>query len=144
MSWGTMESDVPGIAALVAGLLGNGPAYLGTADERGAPRVHPVTPVIGGGRLFVFMEPNSPKGHDLRERGSYALHNGVPDNEGTGGECALRGRAVLIEDDVVRELAASSASYQPGDRYILFELLIEQVAITEYGDGEVRRRRWKP
>ncbi len=55
------------------------PGYLATVDDRGAPRVHPVTPVIGGGFLFVFMEPTSPKGRDLRERRSYALHNGVDD-----------------------------------------------------------------
>lgn len=141
-----MESDVPEIAAFIAERLGSGPAYLGTTDERGAPRVHPVTPVIGGDRLFVFMEPTSPKGRDLRERGWYALHNGVPDNEGTGGECALRGRAVPIDDAAVRELAASSASYEPADRYILFELLIDDVAITQYGagDGGVRRARWTP
>jgi hypothetical protein len=35
-------------------------------------------------------EPTSPKGADLRERGWFALHNGVPDNAGTGGEASVR------------------------------------------------------
>jgi hypothetical protein len=55
-----------------------------------------VTPVIGGDHLFVFMEPTSPKGRDLRERGSYAMHNGVPDTEGTGGEFQVSGTATLV------------------------------------------------
>ncbi|MGH2405330.1 MAG: pyridoxamine 5'-phosphate oxidase family protein, partial [bacterium] len=50
-------------------------AYLATLRGDGAPRVHPVTPIVGEGRLFLFMEPTSPKGHDLRRDGRYALHS---------------------------------------------------------------------
>ena len=64
----------------------------------GRPRVHPVAPIVGGGRLFVFMEPTSPKVHDLRERCSYALHNGVPDTYGTGGEFSVSGVATPLDD----------------------------------------------
>lgn len=95
-TWAELEREAPDIAAFAADRLRSGPAYMATVDGRGAPRVHPVSPIVGGGRLFVFMEPTSPKGRDLRERGWCALHNGVPDNQGTGGEVSARGRGRLV------------------------------------------------
>jgi len=50
-----------------------------------------VTPVVGDGGLFLFMEPTSPKGHDIARRGAYALHCLVPDATGPGGEFSVRG-----------------------------------------------------
>jgi hypothetical protein len=105
--------------------------------------VHPVTPVVGGEHLFVFMEPTSPKGHDLRGRGWYALHNGVPDTFGTGGEFFISGHATLIDDPELRALASGSAVYQPDDRYILFELGINEARCNGYGDEPLPDpRRW--
>jgi len=54
-------------------------AYLGTTRTDGSPRVHPVSPFIGAGCLFVYMEPTSPKAADLRRDARYALHCGVED-----------------------------------------------------------------
>ena len=48
------------------------------------PRVHPVTPIVGSGKLFVFMEPTSPKGKDLMRDGRYALHCGIEGNNEGG------------------------------------------------------------
>ena len=67
------------------------PAYLATVRTSGAPRVHPVTPIFTEAGLYLFMEPTSPKAADLRERDRFALHNGVPDNAGTGGEASVSG-----------------------------------------------------
>ena len=36
-------------------------AYLATIRADGSPRVHPVSPFIGGGCLAVYMEPTSPR-----------------------------------------------------------------------------------
>jgi hypothetical protein len=104
--------------------------------------VHPVTPIIGGGSLFVFMEPTSPKGHDLRRDGRFALHSAVDDAQGTGGEFLIRGEARLVEDPDVRAVAAASASYTPDDRYVLFELLPDELQTTDYPEGLSRTRRW--
>jgi hypothetical protein len=70
ITWGQFEAAHPALAAFGAERLGRPPAYLGTVRSDGGPRVHPVTPVVGSGHLFVFMEPASPKGRDLRERAS--------------------------------------------------------------------------
>jgi hypothetical protein len=109
----------------------------------GSPRVHPVTPIIGQGHLFVFMEPTSPKGHDLRRNGRYAIHCSVSDTGGTGGEFTISGQAQFIDNPELRALAVQVAPYTPADRYILFELSIESAASTVYEGEGISRQRWK-
>jgi hypothetical protein len=65
-SWGVFRAAHPSLAAFGVERLGGPPAYLATVRSDGAPRVHPVTPIIGGDHLFLFMEPTSTKGRDLR------------------------------------------------------------------------------
>ncbi|MCB9101524.1 MAG: pyridoxamine 5'-phosphate oxidase family protein [Anaerolineales bacterium] len=120
------------------------PAYLATVRRDGSPRVHPVTPIIGGGHLFIFMEPTSPKGHDLQRDGRYAMHASVEDTGGGGGEFLITGRGALIEDAELRAEAIQYASYSPADRYSLFELTIETAFSTTYDqDGPPVRQRWR-
>ena len=113
------------------------PAYLATVRASGAPRVHPVTPIFTADGLYLFMEPTSPKGADLRERGWFALHNGVPDNAGTGGEASITGTGHPVDDDGVRATVVAAASYDPADRYVLFELRPTEVRCNGYGDVEL-------
>lgn len=133
-TWGGFAAAEPELAAYGAGRLAAAVAYLATVRENGAPRVHPVTPVVARDGLYVFMEPASPKGRDLRERGWYALHNGVPDTSGSGGEFAVSGKGIEVDD---------AASYDPADRYVLFELLVAEARCTGYGDVPLpERHRW--
>jgi Pyridoxamine 5'-phosphate oxidase len=118
-------------------------AYLATVREDGSPRVHPVTPIIGSGRLFLFMEPTSPKGHDLRRNPAYAMHSLVTDQSGTAGEFWLMGRATYVDDLATRKLAATAAAYDPASRYVLFELSVERAASTVYEDGQPVRLDWR-
>jgi Pyridoxamine 5'-phosphate oxidase len=142
-TWGEFAAAEPELAAFGAERLGVAPAYLATVSESGMPQVHPVTPIFTIDGLFVFMEPTSPKGRDLRERGWFAMHNAVPDNQGSGGEFWLSGRGVPVEDAEVRADAAKAASYDPADRYILFELRLGQARCNGYGDVPLpARRRW--
>ena len=82
MSWGTLEEKAPELAAFGVSRLHGRVAYLATLRQDGSPRLHPMTPIIGQGHLFVFMEPTSPKGHDLRRDGRYAIHCAVSDTSG--------------------------------------------------------------
>jgi hypothetical protein len=119
-------------------------AYLATIRADGAPRVHPVSPFIGLGSLFVYMEPTSPKAADLRRDGRYALHCGVEDDSGGGGEIFIAGLALEVLDEQRRVDAfslARSAGYKPLPRHVLFELDIKQVLATTYDEGP-RRERW--
>jgi hypothetical protein len=143
VSWGEFASEVPELATFGAGRLAGFPAYLATIRADGSPRVHPISPIIGAGRLFVFMEPTSPKGRDLIERGVYAIHNGVADTFGTGGEFIIFGRGTVQEDPESRIVACDSAGYPPEDRYILFELAISEARSNSYGDVALPSpRRW--
>ena len=143
MCWKDLENAAPELAAFGLKRFENGVAYLATVRQDGSPRVHPVTPIIGQGHLFLFMEPTSPKGHDLRRDGRYALHSAVSDPNGTGGEFIITGNARFIVDPAERSLASQFASYTPADRYILFELSIESAVSTIYKDGLPLRQRWR-
>lgn len=96
--------------------------------------MHPVTPIVSSAGLYVFMEPTSPKGRDLRDRRRFAVHNGVPDNEGSGGEFFLSGEAMAVDDDTVRADAVAASSYEPAERYVLFELRVGTARANGYGD----------
>jgi Pyridoxamine 5'-phosphate oxidase len=142
-TWAELEGVEPELAGFASGRLRAGPAYLATVRADGSPRVHPVSPIIGCGALFVFMEPTSPKGRDLERTGHYAMHSSVPDDAGTGGEVFLSGSARRVNDPDRRAEAVEAASYTPAARYILFELRVDEVVVTEYdGSGRPRRRRW--
>lgn len=144
MSWKDLENAQPELAAFGRERFQRfGVAYLATVRADGSPRVHPVTPIVGQGRLFLFMEPTSPKGHDLRRDGRYALHCSVSDSSGDSGEFFISGHATYIDDPATRALAMESAAYAPADRYILFELDVERAASTTYAEGQVVRQRWK-
>ena len=143
MSWQTLEDQDPDLAAFGVERLSGKVAYLATTRKNGAPRVHPMTPIIGDGYLFVFMEPTSPKGHDLQRDGRYAIHCGVTDNSGASGEFSISGRARLVDDPELRALAARLSSYTPADRYVLFEFDVESATSTVYTNDGTVRRTWK-
>ena len=144
-TWDEFEDAAAELAAFGEERLTGRVAYMATVGRHGTPRVHPVSPVFASGHLFMFMEPSSPKGRDLRRNGRYALHSSVSDSAGTGGEFLVRGRAALIEEPGLRAIAASSArsaGYSGADRYILFELFVGSALSTTYDDGRPLRRRW--
>src|SRR5438477_12247521 len=119
MPWGEFEASAPELAAFGATRLAGQVAYLATVRADGAPRVHPVTPIIGEGHLFLFMEPTSPKGKDLQRDGRYALHCAVSDSSGASGEFSVTGQARLVADSETRECAKRVSGYAPKDRYVL-------------------------
>lgn len=142
-SWQNFANDAPELAAFGEQRFKAAPAYLATVRANGMPRVHPVTPIIAEGHLLLFMEPTSPKGHDLQRGSGYALHCGVADDEGGGGEFCVTGHAALTDDPLMRDLA-SRYGYQPKADYILFELSVESAFSTTYpGGGRPERKRWK-
>jgi len=110
----------------------------------GAPRLHPVTPFIGIGMLFIFTEPSSPKIGDLRRDGRYALHCSV-DGEGPLVEVLISGEAQEITDPERRSLAENiAASPVVLASYVLFEFLVERVLVVEYDQaGKPMIRRWR-
>ena len=141
-TWKEFTQQAPELAAFGKTRFESEVAYLGTIRADGGPRVHPVTPIIGE-QLFLFMEPTSPKGNDLRRDGRYTLHCSVEDSGGGGGEFYVRGRAAFTDDLLLREQAVRASSYAPADRYILFVLTVEFAFMNTYGEGMSNTRRWK-
>lgn len=143
MTWKTFASQSPELADFAQARLHGKVAYLATIRKDGSPRVHPFTPIIGEGHLFVFMEPTSPKGHDLRRDPRYALHCSVSDTSGESGEVILTGWAKFLDDAETRAVAVRVSPYRPAERYILFELEVETATVTEYPESGAVRRHWK-
>ena len=143
ISWRDFAKREPDLARFGAGRLTAAPAYLATVRKSGAPRVHPVTPIFAGDGLFLFMEPTSPKRRDLLERGFFALHSGVPDNAGTGGEFSASGIGLAEDDPDLWALVAEAAGYDPPDSYVLFEFQLSEARCHGYGDVPLpSTRRW--
>jgi hypothetical protein len=145
MSWSRLRDEAPELAEFgAARFAASAVAYLATVTTGGAPRVHPVTPIVGGGHLFVFMEPTSPKGRDLERGSRYALHAAVEDQDGGAGEFRVTGQGRQVTEPGLRQVAIDHAPYTPADRYVLFELLVEDAFSTVYADdGEPIRQRWR-
>ena len=141
--WHDFELAEPELAAFALARLAGRVAYLATVRADGGPRVHPVTPIIGAGHLFIFMEPTSPKGRDLQRDARYALHCGVEDTGGGAGEVIVNGTAELVDVPERRAIAVASSSYVPSERYILFELYLDQLSVTLYQPQGIQRQRWK-
>jgi pyridoxamine 5'-phosphate oxidase-like protein len=142
-SWAAFAAEAPDLAAFGHRRLERRIAYLATVRGDGAPRVHPVSPFIGGGCLALYMEPTSPKAADLRRNARYALHCAVEDNEGGGGEFYVTGRAQEIVDARQRTAAvgwAEAAGYKPLDRHVFFEFRLARVLATTYDNGRSHQR----
>ena len=148
VSWGEFAIAAPDMAELgLRQLRKFGLAYLGTVRADGWPRVNPVCPFIGSGRLFVATAPDSPKRLDLVRDGRYVLHF-LPGKEDE--ELSIRGRAQRVTDAATRALAVDAARkalnsgptgliIKPGEW--LFEYDIAAAAMTtwlNFGTTEIR------
>src|SRR3990172_2980717 len=132
-TWGEFAEAAPDLAAFGSERFRQAEvAYLATVRDDRSPRVHPVTPILGEERLFLFMEPTSPKGHDLRRDPRYAMHSLVTDQDGNPGEFHIRGRGWAVDDDAIRATVAEAAPYEPMERWIAFEFSVEEAASTKY------------
>jgi Pyridoxamine 5'-phosphate oxidase len=144
-TWQDFATAAPELAEFAFERLNRRPAYLATLQADGAPRVHPISPFVGQGHLFVYMQPTSPKARDLVRDSRYSLHCAVEDHDGGAGELAVSGRARLVPDPDERALvfaAARSLGHSPQERYVVFELEVERVLTTTYAAGKTVRRRW--
>ena len=142
LTWDQFEKASPEMASFGTERLSEHVMYLGTVRKDGSPRVHPFTPFVSGGRLFAFMYPTSPKGHDLKRDGRYAIHSQVKDWHGAPGEFSISGRARFVEDEATRTVAAKGCPYESKGVYICFEFLIEECRTTRYIDGKPQYARW--
>ncbi|MGH2404994.1 MAG: pyridoxamine 5'-phosphate oxidase family protein [bacterium] len=146
-TWADFADSAPDLAERGARLLGVGVAYIATTARDGSARVHPFTPLIGGGRLLAFIGKHTVKYGNLRRDPRYAIHAMLgKDDE----EFLIMGRAVVSDDWATSMLAAVEARKinMTSRDHIPFEFMLERVhwAIWEgLGTPDIRRRseRWE-
>ena len=145
MSWQALAEAAPELATFGAERLHDQVAYLATVKSDGAPRLHPVRPVVTGGRLFVFTERDSPKVRDLERDARYALHGtATSDQPWDLREFAVAGEARRVDDSDVRSTVKAGSAFPRNEQFLLFELDVDTAMSTVYGaDGQPHRQRWR-
>ncbi len=145
-TWGEFAGARPEMAERGAKRLTVGLAYLASANKDGAPRVHPVTPLLTHGRLFAFIAVHTVKYANLRRDSRYALHAVLGEDDE---EFLVIGRATPADDWATRLLAAAEAVKigMMSKHDVLFEFMIERAhwAIWEnLGTPNMRKisKRW--
>ncbi len=108
-----------------------GLAFLATVRRDGAPRLHPVCPVLSDDRLFVLITPLSPKRRDLLRDGRYALQS-FPQPKAGSDEFFIAGRAMLIDDSTARAGILRDAAHMADASETAFELWIDRVMHTRW------------
>ena len=134
VTWKEFAAAAPELAEAGRSLLtqfGVGLAFLATVRKDGAPRLHPVCPVLSNDRLFVLITPASPKRHDLHRDGRYALQT-FPQPKPGSDEFYLAGQAVLVEDAATRDAILRDAKHMADASEIPFELWIDRVMRTRW------------
>jgi hypothetical protein len=141
-NWSALQAEAPELAEYGRQRLDGKVAYLATIRADGYPRAHPVTPIIGAGHCFIFMEPTSPKAHDLIENGRYCMHCSMSDSSGSSGEFQVSGIAVLTKDEALRQLAEEYSIFRPSSKYLLFELDVTEAKSKSYRGSNPYRQQW--
>jgi len=134
VTWKEFAAAEPDLADVGRALLFQfkvGLAFLATVRKDGAPRLHPVCPVLSDDRLFVLIIPTSPKRHDLRRDGRYALQT-FPQPKPGSDEFSIAGKAVGVDDAAVRAAILRDAKHVADASEIAFELWIEHVMHTRW------------
>jgi hypothetical protein len=132
----------PGIVALHRGDIRPAGApwfaisYLASVRRDGGPRLHPVCPIIAGGRLFSAIPQMSPKGWDLRRDPRCVIHAlpGCADDE-----LCIRALAHEVSDDATGALVHAVVARSNVGRMIesvhhdpLFEFDFKQVDVARW------------
>jgi hypothetical protein len=132
MSRKTFEGSVPELAGLCSQRLNGQISYLATIKQNGSPRLHPITPFIGNGMLFMFTEPSSPKIRDLQQDSRYAIHHSSIGDRPLV-EVQVCGKAKAIVDPGTRQLSEHVAnSSVVTASYALFEFQVSNFLVVEY------------
>jgi hypothetical protein len=134
ITWREFDAAAPALASAGQSQLnqfGVGLAFLATVRNDGAPRVHPVCPVLSGGGLFVLITPTSPKRDDLLRDGRFALQ-AFPQPKPGSDEFYVTGRARHVNDAETRARVLRDAKHMADASELLFELLIDRVMHTKW------------
>ncbi len=141
LTWRQFEEAAPDLAERGSKLLGVGHAFIATTARDGSPRVHPLTPLLAGGRLLSFVAKHTVKYRTLERDARYAMHAPLGDRDE---EFLIRGRVVAADDPESEALAweAARAIGMTSSNHVVREFLVEQAHWAYWeglGTGKPRR-----
>lgn len=144
LSWNEFAVRAPDLASEGRRLLKSerGAAFLASARDGHAPRLHAIEIGFVDGRLVGFIV--GAKRQDLEEDGRYALH--APLHDDHPDEFAIRGRIRAIADPAERSGVAAGWAFTPNERYLLVEFLVETALVghrASRDDWPPRYRSWR-
>jgi Pyridoxamine 5'-phosphate oxidase len=148
MNWTEFSQAAPELAQLFRERLDRtGLALLGTVRKDGTPRISPLEAEVFEGDLLLGMMW-SKKALDLIRDPRCLVHTVVSNKESTEGEVKLRGRAVDVTDQGLRERSAQHSfdktGWRPEEPYHLFWLDIEDAAYIKYSpNGDQTVKTWR-
>jgi hypothetical protein len=114
-TWTEFATTAPETAAVfLRRLEATGMALLATLRRDGSPRISPLEPLVGEGRLWLGSMPGSTKSADLRRDPRCCLHSATEDKEVKDGDAKLWGNAVEAVDDSERRAFAAAVKEATG------------------------------
>lgn len=147
--WTELEAAAPDLAARGREVIERHRFVLvGTIRRDGSPRISPVEARIVDGELTLAMIPRSLKARDLLRDPRLALNSPVLHPDDPNEELKLRGRAVVVDDDELKEAAAAAieagSGWRPRPDWHFFTIDLEDAAHMAWHAGELRMTRWTP
>ncbi|MDO8614748.1 MAG: pyridoxamine 5'-phosphate oxidase family protein [Dehalococcoidia bacterium] len=146
-TWAEFAGAAPDLAERGARRLGVGVAYIATTARDNSPRLHPFTPLIGGGRLLAFIAKHTVKYHNLLRDPRCAIHAMLGEDDE---EFMIIGSAVVADDWATRMQAAIEARKidMTSRNDVAFEFMVQRVHWAVWqglGTPEIRRvaRNWR-
>ena len=141
-SWADFEQAAPDLAAIGRERIErHGFMLLGTVRHDGTARISPVGVKLVEDQLTMSFVRDSAKERDVRRDPRILLHSPVLHGGDPNDELKLRGRALEIEDERMREQAAL---WTPPPELVVFCFDVVSAAFVEWSQGEMKLRRWSP
>jgi Pyridoxamine 5'-phosphate oxidase len=145
VSWAELESAAPAVAASGAHRLdATRVALIGTIRRDGSPRISPMEPYLGDGRLLFGAMSWSRKAHDLSRDPRCVLHSPITAPDAGEPELKLYGEARAAAAEIRDGCARGWWHAHPREAAVVFELAIEQAVLIEWKlqDEVMVLRRW--
>ncbi len=146
VTWAEFAKAAPDLAERGAQRLGVGVAFIATTAKDGSPRVHPFTPLIGGGRLLALIAKHTVKYRNLLRDPRCAIHAVLGEDDE---EFLVIARAAASDDWATRMQAAIEARKinmtSRNDAAFEFEIERAHWAVWEgLGTPDIRKisKRW--
>jgi hypothetical protein len=149
LRWADFEADAPALAAEGAKLIDSFHFVLvGTIRRDGTPRISAVETHIVDGNLMQPVIPGTLKARDLQRDPRILLNSPITHPGDLNTEFKLRGRAVEVDDQALREATAEQietvSGWRPPPTWHFFTIDIEDAAYISWDGGWMETTRWTP